>query len=179
MSSLYTLAFPHWSEPDRAFVEQLRREHEPRFSDRVAAHFTLAFGCTGVPEADYRAHVRQVAQAAPPLAFCFRWAMLGADALDETAYAYLVPDEGFSALSRLHAALYRGPLAPFLRLDIPFVPHITVCSTPLPAEAKALCDALNRRGLQVAGEVRELSVCRLVEGRIERLEALPLAGVAG
>ncbi|NRF72138.1 2'-5' RNA ligase family protein [Aquincola sp. S2] len=169
MSTLYTLAYPTLSDEDRHFVERLRHRHDPRFFDRVAAHFTLVFGCSGIGADVYIEHVRGVAASMAPVRFACRYAMLGAGDHDATAYVYLVPDEGFSGLALLHDALYRGPLEPHLRLDVPFVPHITVCTTPWRAEAKALCDELNAGGLVMAGAVEALSVCTLEGERVKTL----------
>jgi 2'-5' RNA ligase len=85
--------------------------------------------------------------------------MLGADDADETAYVFLVPDEGFAAISLMHDRLYSGPLEPFLRLDLPYVPHITIGSTRDRQAAKALCDRLNREGVHVQGSVGAFTVC--------------------
>jgi hypothetical protein len=49
--------------------------------------------------------------------------MLGAD--ESGSYVFLVPDEGSGALSLLHDRLYSGLLAS-LRIDLPYVPHITI-----------------------------------------------------
>ncbi len=38
----------------------------------------------------------------------------------------LTPEEGNADVVRLHDALYSGILAPFLRKDLPFVPHISL-----------------------------------------------------
>lgn len=177
MRSLFTLAYPQLAGPDAARIEALRRDHDPHAS-LVAAHFTLVFGATRVGEADYLAHVAAVARAGRPLRFACRYAMLGADDAGGggRAYAWLVPDEGASALARLHDALYRGPLARSLRLDIPFVPHVTLAASPDRAAMKGLCDALNDKGLDIAGTVDALAVAALEDGRLAEVATFALGG---
>lgn len=165
LPTLYTIAYPSVSASAQAFIEGFRRQHDPQ-ADLVAAHFTLVFGCTAIAEANYQAHVAAIARQTPVLRFHCRYAMLHAGGPDGMAYVFLVPHEGNRALSRLHDRLYTGVLAPHLRVDIPYVPHITIASTRNMAAAKALCDGLNQGGIDIAGELRSLTVGVLQGGRL-------------
>src|SRR5438067_3052922 len=98
MRKLYTLAYPSLREADASFIDRFRHEHDVRYRDVVAPHFTMAFACDAIEEANYRRHVEAVAQCNQPINFSCRYAMLGADDEDETAYVFLVPDEGYSQL---------------------------------------------------------------------------------
>lgn len=175
MDTLYTLAYPSLSGADLDAIETIRREHDPQ-SAMIGAHFTLAFGCDAVAADVYAAHVQGVSQSMPAVSFDCRYAMLNVDARSGLAYAYLVPDEGYSGLSRLHDALYQGPLARHLALDIPFVPHITLGVFHDAAMARRLCDQLNARRLVVSGVVNALSVAQRESGAIRGLAAFQLAG---
>jgi 2'-5' RNA ligase len=166
MHDLYTLAYPRLAEMDRAFIEKFRAEHDLRYRNVVAPHFTMAFGCSAVAEPQYLDHVEGVALSSGRLRFCCRYAMLGADHQDDTAYVFLVPDEGNSSLSRLHDRLYSGPLAPHLRLDIPYIPHITIGTVDDREAAKKLCDKLNENGILIEGSVDALTVAAFENGRI-------------
>lgn len=174
---LYTLAYPALSPEVSQFVESFRRAHDPN-ATVVAAHFTMVFQQDRIDETVYLDHVRSVCTAAQPLRFVCRYAMLGSDDEVDKAYVFLVPDEGCSSLSLLHDALYRGPLAPHLRLDLPYLPHITIGASNDRAEAKRWCDDLNRQALAITGEVSALTVCTKQAGRIQNLATFGL-GVAG
>ena len=149
MRTLYTLAYPSLSEADMNFIERFRHEHDARYRDVVASHFTMVFGCNAVGEVEYRQHVAAVAKANVTLDFSCRYAMLGSDDQDQTAYVFLVPDEGYSGFSLLHDRLYTGVLSPHLRLDIPFVPHITIGTLEDRRVAKQLCDDLDRKSTRL------------------------------
>ena len=172
---LYTLAYPSVSADDRAFLDRFRAENDLRYRDVVAPHFTLAFGCNAVAEDDYCRHVASVARRTPAISFACRYAMLGTDHADDTGYVFLVPDEGYAALSRLHDELYRGPLEPYLRLDIPYVPHVTIGTLEDRRRAKQLCDALNDAGVHIEGRVEAMCVGALAEGKIRDLATYLLA----
>ncbi len=121
-------------------MESFRRQHDLPYRDVVAAHFTLAFGCDAIAEPAYTAHVSAVCRASKAIRFSCRYAMLGADHFDDSAHVFIVPDEGYAGISLLHDRLYTGVLEPYLKLDAPCIPHITIGTMKDRAAAKALCD---------------------------------------
>lgn len=172
---LYTVAFPAFIGADAQRIEKLRSRHDPQHAGLLPAHFTLVFGCAAVAERDYLAHVQAAAGNAGPIGFHCRYAMLGADDESEMAYVHLVPDEGHAALSLLHDRLYTGPLAPHLRLDLPYTPHITLGRTADRAQAKAWCDRMNRVGVDLRGVVQALTVGTLEPGGFAQLAEFSLS----
>lgn len=170
---LYTVAYLGVDALAQAFIDGFRRQHDPQVN-LVAPHFTLVFGCKTVPESAYIEHVAAIARQTPTIPFHCRYAMLGADDFNETAYVFLVPDEGNSAISRLHDRLYTGVLAGQLQLEVPYVPHITIASTQDRAAAKALCDVLNQAGVDIAGLLQSLTVGALKDGRWQTIAEHPL-----
>jgi 2'-5' RNA ligase len=174
MPQLYTLAYPTLTETDLTFIDNFHNRHDLRYKDVVAPHFTMVFACNNVAEDTYLHHVEEVAGTSRVIEFSCRYAMLGADDKDETAYVFLVPDEGYSAISRLHDRLYSGVLAPHLRLDSPYIPHITIGSLDDRHEAKRLCDRLNDRGIAIDGSLRALTVGVLKNGKIRDLASFEL-----
>ena len=173
---LYTLAYPTLASADRAFIDRIRDEHDLPYRDVVKPHFTMVFSCSDLNEQDYRSHVREISRVAAPIAFHCRYAMLGADDEAPLAYVFLVPDEGFGALSLLHDRLYTGLLASKLRLDLEFIPHITIATLEDRAFAKSLCNRLNTNGLSIAGSVESLTVAALEANRIQDAATFALGG---
>lgn len=171
---LYTVAYLDVDAPAEAFLEGFRREHDPQV-DVVAPHFTLVFGCNTLPEAVYSDHVGAIARATTAIRFHCRYAMLGADDLNDWAYVFLVPDEGNSEISLLHDRLYTGVLAQHLRLEFPYIPHITIGATQNRKSAKSLCDSLNHAGVDLEGQLRSLTVGVLRDGKLHPLAEHRLA----
>lgn len=176
MPPVYTLAYPLLSQVDRELIDGYRSEHDAAFRNVVAPHFTMLFGCDQISEREYKDHVRSVSSRGMPIHFVCRYAMVCNDVSNDNFYAFLVPDEGYSAISLLHDQLYTGPLAPFLRLDAPYIPHIAIATSQDAKHVKELCDSLNKGGLSIAGTVDTLTVCSLIDGRIRDDYALPLGG---
>jgi hypothetical protein len=102
--------------------------------------------------------------------------MVGADDLDDTAYIFLVPDEGNAATSLFHDRLDRGPFKPFLRLEFPYIPYVNIDSMKDFSLAKTLCDELNGRPISLKGRISALTAGILRDRRFDcrdtyRLEA--------
>jgi 2'-5' RNA ligase len=170
----FTLAYPSVSETHSEFMEDIRRQHDGQY-ELVKAHFTLLFGHSDIEERMYLDHVREVAELARTTAFVCRYAMLGADNAADRAYVYLVPDEGYSGISLLHDALYRQVMAPLLRLDIPYVPHITLGSSTDRKAMKALCDRLNETNLSIHGSLNALTVAAQEGGSLVEVASFSLS----
>ncbi len=69
----------------------------------------------------------------------------------------------------MHAKLYRGALAPALRHDLPFIPHITVGSFVDFVECKEVADRLNARSFAVEGWIEQIALLQAEETGVQRL----------
>lgn len=85
-----------------------------------------------------------------------------------------MPDEGHSDIVKLHDKFYEGEIAPHLRLDIPFIPHIGVANSPDPRVCKRLADKLNRRDFRLEGEIEALDVASYDGDRVTTIERVCL-----
>jgi hypothetical protein len=164
MSALFTVAYPFLDEHDRMWIESFRSVHDKSKKQVIAAHFTLVFGAHDIPVEKYLAHIESTVKTIPTIRFCCRYAMLCADQHDDSAYVFLVPDEGYSSISMLHDLLYTGPLAASLRLDFPYIPHITMGRSASQLEAKQLCDALNAQNLAITGVINTVTIGSIRDG---------------
>lgn len=172
---LFVLGYPSLSPADRSFIDSYRQAHDEIYVDVVRPHFTLVFGCEGVPEQNFCDHVSHVTKCLCQVPFVCRYAMLGVDHASPTGHVFLTPDEGFSGLSVIHDKLYTGVLETHHRLDIPFTPHIAIGTVPSLNEAKNLCDTLNRDGLEIHGHVEQLTISVLERNKIRDLQHYSLA----
>lgn len=171
---LYTLAYPTISTEDERSIEAFRGCHDLPYVDVVKAHFTLVFGVDAIEYDCFRRHVEGVASTCSSIEFRCRYAMLVKDHEQEIYHIFLIPDEGNSEILRIHDKLYQGPLKPHLRLDIPFIPHITIATLTDPADAKQLCNELNENGVSIAGSIDRLTISLLDGKQIEDLVNIEL-----
>jgi len=170
----YTVAYLGIPENQAQWIQSFRQRHDPHVTV-VEPHFTMVFGVRDVEESIYLEHIASVAKSSKPIQFRCMYAMLGADDIDDTAYVFLVPNEGNAEISLLHDKLYQGVLHPYHRLEFPYIPHVTVASTKDFQVAKQLCDDLNRIGVRVEGSLSSLSAGVLKDGKLHTLRTFQLA----
>ena len=167
--------YPTFSKDDFDWIQSVRRQHDRLYYDVVDPHVTLVFPTDDICELTLIHHVRQHAEAFPAFEVVFRCAILGDPSFQEHAHAFLVPDEGFSNVVRLHDRLYTGPLEKELRLDLPFVPHVGIANTPTPAACKVIIDNLNAQAFEIRARVETLHVIGYDGKRVWKIEQLDLA----
>ena len=152
---LAIVAYPTLAEDDRQWIEAFRAKHDPQ-STRLPAHFTLVFPVDTTPRI-LAAELRVVAESTQPISFALRRTEVVRDVTGNGAHIFLVPDDGRTEIQALHDRLYAGALRPHLRVDIPFIPHITIGAVPdLPSSE------------QLASELRWGS--RIVRGSVSSME---------
>lgn len=172
--ALAVVNYPALSEKDFLWIQNIRKEHDNLFYDVAAPHFTLVFPTENIDfEVLYR-HVNKIAGECKSFDFVIRCATVGDPDFWNHAHVFLIPDEGFSDIVKLHDALYRGPLEPELRLDLPFVPHIGIASDPSPEVCKALVDDLNHRNFEIHGRVETLDLIEFDGESTETIKKIDL-----
>lgn len=152
-------------------VEAFRHEHDP-LAGTLGAHVTFVFPfASSLSGVQVAAHVRRIAA---------RWPVLPVTLEGVDAYAaqwvHLRVAQGRHAISALHDRLYRGVLAPFLRREFEYEPHVTVGRAgDAPACERMLAQARLAFPRPLAGVLRALAIVAFDEaGRatIEREVAL-------
>lgn len=126
---------------DRKWVEGIRRDHDPHHAI-IDAHFTHVFPFAYSPTTEVISHAETIAASTDVISFQLSRAAAVRDAVAPRALVFLLPTEGESEIRRLHDRLYSGVLAPMLRADIPFVPHVTVAAFDRIDEAERMASEL-------------------------------------
>lgn len=163
--SLLVVSYPELARRDADWIAAIRQRHNFLKYSVLAPHITLVFPLSGVGQDDLLEHVRLRLTGRPRIRFAFRSSLLMKDDSSDDYYVVLVPDEGFSGIVKLHDNLYTGILAPRLRLDLPFIPHMTVGFSSDVAACKSLVDALNAEAFVIEGELAYLDVVNRAEAR--------------
>lgn len=154
MSALEVVAKPEFPRAELDWLVHLR--HTRAHSDG-APSFTLVF--PGAQSSDeVIEQVKATCANTSRIRFCLRSAMIVPEGQMGLYHVFLVPDEGFGAIIRLHERLHAGPLACCLRPEAPYIPHVTVASTQEFATARRTMAMLNARDLAIAGRIDEIEV---------------------
>lgn len=102
-------------------LDEFREKFDPK-SKLIAPHITLVFPINNI--ADQRLlldHIDRVISQIQPFDITLEQTHLSND-----NYLYLLVTKGQEKILKLHDDLYGGVLAPYLRTDLKFVPHLTI-----------------------------------------------------
>jgi len=173
---LLSVAYPNLNESAESLIHEFRRQHDQQYVDVIDAHWTMIFpgSSEGVEEGQLKAHISRIAEDSSPIHFCCRYALVYDDDSSDDYYIFLVPDEGFSGISRLHDQLYSDFMRPKLRLDIPYVPHIGIATSKDPDCLYELAKKWNDSGHEITGVVDSLTLCSYDGKKVQNLHSFPL-----
>lgn len=172
MESLEVIARPHFDNSDLAWLTDIRSR---RAGSRGPPYFTLVFPGVDMAPAAFAARIRQNARDSHRIRFRLRSALVVPEPMVGRFHVFLIPDEGFGAILRLHDALHAGPIAAALRPETPYLPHITVATTTSHAEARKIAQALNMGDLDISGHIDALQAERRTGEVIRQFAEIPLA----
>lgn len=171
MESLEVIARPHFNKVDLAWLTDIRSR---RAGSRGAPYFTLVFSNLGTTAADFTKAVRAYAKTIHAIRFRLRSALVVPEHNVRRFHVFLIPDEGFGAILKLHDALHAGPLKAALRQDSPYLPHITVATTADYAAARDLAFSLNLGDIDIHGHIDALQVESRTNEVIKQVAEVPL-----
>ena len=123
---------------------------------------------------DVVSHVEATCATTPAIKFCLRSAVIVPDLGASRFHIFLVPDEGFGAIIRLHDRLHVGPLAGCLRPETPYIPHLTIASVSDFNAARRIKAKLNGFDLGIDGRIDSLEVHERDAGKAKRIANIPL-----
>jgi len=154
MSALEVVAKPEFPRAELDWLVHLR---QARTHSDGAPAFTLVFPGAQLSD-DVIQQVKATCANTSRIRFCLRSAMIVPEAQMGLYHVFLVPDEGFGAIIRLHERLHAGPLACCLRPEAPYIPHVTVASTKEFRDARQTMALLNAKDLAISGRFDEIEV---------------------
>jgi len=172
MESLEVIARPHFDKDDLAWLTDIRSR---RAGSRGPPYFTLVFPGVDMTPKAFADRIRMNAQDFPRIRFRLRSALVAPEHTVRRFHVFLIPDEGFGAILRLHDALHVGPIETALRPETPYLPHITVATTTDHAAARKVAQALNQGGVDIHGHIDALQVERRTGEVIKEVAEIPLA----
>lgn len=176
--ALAVLGYPSLDAADFRYIQAFRADHDPLFRI-VAPHLTLVFPVEELPEDTLVGHARHVAQQLPQVKFVLRSLKVYLPHPgEEDAPIFLIPDEGYDVLLQFHDRLYSGPLAPYARHDMAFIPHITIGRKRDQAAAQRAVAEFGPQGFAMHGTLTRLTVVRYANGLVTNLVEALLQGSA-
>jgi 2'-5' RNA ligase len=172
--ALLVLAYPEISPSDYQWIQAFRKTNDQLFYEVVEPHFTLVFPVTDWDRESFVAEIKKQAQGIRSFKFCIRCATVNKDSFSEYYHTFLVPDEGYSQIVKLHDRLYTDKLFEHRRLDIDFIPHIGVGNSKDPLSCYGMAQRWNERDFVIEGEIKELEVVNYENETVYTLEKIIL-----
>jgi hypothetical protein len=158
MSKLLVVTYPIISKADFAWIQDIRSQSDELNFTAIDPHFTLVFPLINIDRSTLVDHVKQSLQDMRSFDFTISCAVLCDDAFSNYTHVFLVPDQGYSNIVKLHDRLYTAVLADELRLDIPFIPHIGIANSVNAQSCKELVNRLNRQQVEICGRIDRLDI---------------------
>ncbi len=168
------LAYPVLSDEDYTLIQGYRKDHDQEYYSVVQPHFTFIFPILKMNEKEFMDEVKQMSVGAEKIDFTIRCATTNNDALSDDYNLFLLPDEGHSRIVRLHDKLYSGILSSKLKLDIDFIPHISIGISKDKSECKKWADEWNAKEFSIIGQISKLSIVSFVDNKVNLLEEIML-----
>jgi hypothetical protein len=167
--SLFVLGYPTITESDFHWIQSFRSDHDERYFKVVDPHFTIVFPVSTIERNTFINHVKEGVSNFTNIDFTLRCSLVVKDSFSDFTDIFLVPDEGFSRIVKLHDTLYTGILAVELRLDIPFIPHMGIGSAIDPAACKLLADQLNAQSFCISGRLEKIDIVNYENRKVETI----------
>jgi 2'-5' RNA ligase len=156
MRQFAVIAYPRLNEVDRAWLEAVRRQHDPQ-AQLIPAHLTLIFPVTATVELVV-AQAKHCAAGYQAFDILITQAKAHCTAINGWSYVFVLPTLGSEQINALHDRLYGGDLRRHVRHDIPYQPHITVARKADYAECASLASSMNDKGMNIPGRIDSIRV---------------------
>lgn len=168
------ISYPNLSIKDFDWIQKYREQNDSRYYSVVKPHFTFIFPVFNLSEEEFLTEVTTQLSGAKKIHFKSKVATVNFDSFGKFYHEFLVPDEGFSDIIKLHDKLYSGSLSSELRLDIDFIPHIGIGNSDNPMISKGRVDALNLSEFHVEGMIGSIDVVKYGNDLIETIKTFTL-----
>src|SRR4051812_10111944 len=102
------IAYPELNADDLKLIQHFRREYDHIKYRIIDPHFTLVFPVADINENEFIEEVKKRAANLRKFNFNLRESTLHKDPLSDNFNIFLIPDEGFDDLVKIHEELYCG-----------------------------------------------------------------------
>ncbi len=172
MDTLYVVSKPDFVKTDLQWLTTIRAKRAGNFGP---PQFTLVFPGAQLEPREFAAFVASRAEGVRRIRFCLRSAVVVPEPIFGRFHVFLVPDEGFGAIVRLHDRLHAGPLEACLRPDMPYLPHLTIATDSDYAASRKIAAEINALELSICGEIDTLLIERRTGDVVRVHSEVPLA----
>lgn len=170
---LFVIAYPALNASDFKRIQDCRKEQDIHFYKIVKPHVTIVFATVADPE-HFIPEVQKQSAGMKSFPFTIRCATVNKNAFNESYHTFLVPDEGYSNFVKLHDRLYGDRFSDNLRLDIDFIPHISIANSTDKSICRRLADKWNEEAFALNGIITSLDIISFENNTVITLKKIDL-----
>jgi 2'-5' RNA ligase len=167
------ITYPNIGEADLEWIQSIRQMNDRQFK-LVRPHITLVFGTDKLNANELTDHVQNKVRSFKSFQIILDSAKIVEDNSKSYFHAFLIPSVGLDEINELHDLLYQDELESELRVDIPFVPHLTIGSGNKD-EMTTLVDNINESNISIKGTVDQVSMIGFDGVKVTNINELSLA----
>jgi hypothetical protein len=168
------IAYPELKKNDFDKIQSYRELNDKLFFNVVKPHFTIVFPVFDKTETEFIDEIKLQTKSIEIITFNIKCSTINKDAFSDYYHSFLVPDEGFSKIIKLHDKLYCDKLKNNLRLDIDFIPHIGIGNSLDKHICKSMVDEWNKNDFSIEGTIKELTVVKYENNTVIKIERIEL-----
>jgi hypothetical protein len=174
MSNLI-ISYPNIAPDDYAWIQNIRKLHDPKYFDIVKPHIALVFGTEKLNPHELLAHAKENLKDFQKIRILLDSAIVVEDDSKSFFHTFLRPSTGYERIIQCHDLLYSGVLSSELRLDIPFIPHVGIGTSIDETEMQTLAKKINSEGVSIQGLLDTILVVQFDGTKVVDLESCSLA----
>lgn len=171
--NLHVIAYPSLSPADYARIQSVRKLHNTLYNI-IGPHFTIVFSVPDMEAGEFIEEIKEQSKGITAIPFALRCAVINKDSFSNNYDAFLVPDEGHSAIVKLHDRLYAGKLSRHHRLDISYIPHLSIANSRDVNQIKKIVDNWNETEQPIGGMIGALDIINYENRVITTIEQIVL-----
>ena len=168
------LAYPTLASKYFDQIQNYRKDHDELYFKIVEPHFTIVFPVFDISQDEFIREIKNKSVGLTKIDFVIRCATIKKDTFRDYFHTFLVPDEGYSRIVKLHDKLYCGKLKDNLRLDIDFIPHIVIGNSNDKSLCKKMVDKWNKREFSISGTISRLTIVKYEKDTVTKLSEIEL-----
>jgi hypothetical protein len=174
--SLAVVAYPELSTGDYDRIQAFREVNDELYFHMVEPHFTCVFPIQGMDQKLFMNEIQNQIVGFQRFEFCLRCTVLNKDAFIDIYHAFLVPDEGYSQMVKLHDRLYGGKLFQHRFFEIDFIPHLGIGNSEEPLICLEMIKHWNSADFVIPGLITSLDIVKIENNSINTILNIPLTG---
>lgn len=159
-------AIPEFNNNGLEIIQSIREKYDPKGFKTLQPHFTLVFSHI-FDKNKFKQFMRHALNEIKLIPFTLNLALLvPPQAEHKSWYTFLVPEKGFSAITKVVYHLAKIDKK-YILFPEPYIPHITVGSFETKEHCEKLTHDLNKNAIHITGQIKKFILTEAKNNNLE------------